>query len=155
MLKKLIPEHIDNSWKGSRLTLWVFSVITVITIGRSMVHMFAPDGGAQSIATIPLDSFTPQGAHTVILIFSLWGLSQLLMGLMYAVVIWRYRALIPLMYVFIFLEYVLRIFLGFIKPIETRSIAPGAAGNYIMAPLALVMLVMCLISLETKEKGTD
>ncbi len=43
--------------------------------------MFAPDGGAQSIATIPLDSYTANGADTVILIFSYWGLSQLIIGI--------------------------------------------------------------------------
>jgi len=45
-------------------------LLTVITIGRSLAHIFLPDGGAQSIATIPLDSFTTNGEATVIHIFA-------------------------------------------------------------------------------------
>lgn len=123
---------------------WVFVLLTVVTIGRSLAHIFLPDGGAQSIATIPLDSFTPHAADVVVHIFALWGLSQLLFGLMYVVVLWRYQALIPLMYVFIVVEYAGRLLLALAKPFETSGTAPGAVGNYILIPLALLMLVLSL-----------
>lgn len=77
-------------------------------------------------------------------IFALWGLSQLLFGLLYIVVLWRYQALIPHMYLFIFVEYTGRLLLTFAKPIVTDSTAPGAIGNYILIPLAPLMLVLSL-----------
>ena len=46
-----------------------------------MEQIFTSDGGAQSIAKLPLDTFTQNGADTVVSLFSLWGLSQLLSGL--------------------------------------------------------------------------
>lgn len=144
MLERLLPKQLNNDYTGSPIARWVFVVITIITIARSLVHMFAPDGGAQSIATIPLDTFTDNGAATVILMFALWGLSQLLVGVIYVVVLWRYRALIPFMYLLLFVEYAMRILLGALKPIETVSTAPGAIGDYILVPLALVMLVLSL-----------
>jgi hypothetical protein len=113
-------------------------------MARNLVHMFAPDGGAQSIATIPLDSFTPNVANTVILMFALGGLSQLLIGIIYVAVLWRYNALIPFMYLLMILEYGLRIVLGTLKPIETTSTAPGAIGDYVMVPLAIIMLILSL-----------
>jgi hypothetical protein len=67
---------------------WVFVLLTVMTIGRSLIHIFLPDGGASSIATIPLDDFTQDGSDAVIHIFAQWGLSQLLFGLMYVIVLW-------------------------------------------------------------------
>lgn len=106
--------------------------------------MFSSDGGAQSIATIPLDSFTANSADAVILIFALWGLSQLLIGIVYGIVLWRYQALIPLMYLLMIFEYGMRIVLGEIKPIETTGTAPGAIGDYIIIPLAIIMLVLSL-----------
>ena len=56
---------------------WVLVGLTLITLGRSPIHMFKYDGGAQSIATIPLDTFTPGGSAAVVLIFALWGLSAI------------------------------------------------------------------------------
>ena len=105
---------------------------------------FLPDGGAQSIATIPLDTFTVNGAAALIHLFGLWGLSQLLFGLLYAIVLWRYQSLIPLMYLFILMEYTGRLLLTFAKPFETNGTAPGAIGNYVLIPLALVMLILSL-----------
>ena len=106
--------------------------------------MFAPDGGAQSIATIPLSSFSPEATDVVVHIFAEWGLTQLLFGILYIIVLWRYKSLIPLMYLFILTEYSGRLFLTFYKPIILEGTAPGGIGNYIMIPLALIMLVLSL-----------
>jgi len=126
----------------------VFVAITVLTIGRSLTHILLPDGGAQSIATIPLDDFTANGAAAVIHIFALWGLSQLMFGLLYALVLWRYQALIPLMWLFILIEYSGRLLLTFAKPFEIVGTAPGAVGNYVFIPLALIMLVLSLREMQ-------
>jgi len=106
--------------------------------------MFVPDGGAQSIATIPLDTFSTKGADVVIMVFALWGLSQLIIGIIYGVVLWRYQAFIPLMYLLMILECGMRIVIGVIKPIETTGTPPGAIGNYIIIPLAIAMLALSL-----------
>lgn len=149
MFAKIFPRHISNDYPGRTIARWFFIFLTIITIGRSLVHIFALDGGAQGIATIPLDTFSPNGAATVILVFSLWGLSQLLIGLIYAVVIWRYQALIPFMYLLMSLEYSARILLGLWKPIVTAGTAPGGVGNYMAAPLAFLMMILSL------QKGRD
>jgi hypothetical protein len=140
----LFPQKKTNAYRGNPIAKWVFVLLTLVTIARSLVHMFSSDGGAQSIATIPLDSFTANGADAVILMFALWGLSQLLIGIIYGIVLWRYQALIPLMYLLMVFEYGMRIFLGAIKPIETTGTAPGAIGNYVIVPLAIIMLVLSL-----------
>lgn len=151
---KIFPKQLNNAYRGHPLAKWVFVLLTVVTIGRSLVHVFAPDGGAHSIATIPLDTFTPGGATAVIFVFSLWGLSQLLIGLMYAVVLWRYQAFIPFLYLLMMVEYGMRIVLGNLKPIETTETAPGAVGNFILLPLAAIMLILSLWE-RGKGAGTD
>lgn len=143
-MARLFPKVADNHYTGHPVALWVFVALTIVTIIRSLIHMFAADGGAESIATIPLASFTENGAAAVVLTFALWGLSQLLIGLIYVVVLWRYRSLIPLMYLLIIFEYAMRIVLGELKPIETTGTAPGAIGDYIIVPLASVMLFLAL-----------
>ena len=148
MLKNLFPKTITNNYCGAPTAKWVFVAITVLTIGRSLAHILLPYGGAQSIATIPLDDFTANGAAAVIHIFALWGLSQLMFGLLYALVLWRYQALIPLMWLFILIEYSGRLLLTFAKPFEVVGTAPGAVGNYVFIPLALIMLVLSLREMQ-------
>ena len=144
MLEKLLPQPADNNFRGHPIAKWVFIAMTVLTIGRSLAHIFIADGGAQSIATIPLDHFS-QGASTVIIgMFAQWGLTQLMFGLMYVLTLWRYQSLIPLMWLFIFVEWTGRLLLGFYKPFETTGTAPGAIGNMIFPVLALIMLVLAL-----------
>ena len=143
-IMNVLPTEINNNYEGKKIALYLFYLFTIVTVVRSLIHMFAPDGGAQTIATIPLETFTNEGASTVILIFSLWGLSQLIMGLFYVLVCWKYKSLIPLMYLFIFIEYLMRLILGILKPIETSGTAPGAIANFILPPLVIVLFLLSL-----------
>ena len=149
----ILPKTIDNEYKGNPISKYVFLFLTVITIVRSLIHIFAADGGAQSIATIPLDSYTSAGAATVIMTFSLWGLSQLLMGVVYGVVYLRYKSLIPAMYVLLIIEYIMRIIIGIMRPIVTAGTAPGGIGNYILVPLCVIMLLLSLIKSRKHKEG--
>jgi hypothetical protein len=45
---------------------WVFAAMTVLTIGRSLAHMFLPNGILQSIVTIPLDIFSVDASVVII-----------------------------------------------------------------------------------------
>ena len=141
---KLLPVVIDNQFRGIKLSQYAFLLITAATIVRSLIHVLAPDGGAQSIATIPLESYSPQAAATVILMFSLWGLSQLLMGFVYLGVYLKYKSLIPMMYLLLTVEYAMRIVIGQMKPIVTSGTAPGSIGNWIMVPVCVVLLALSL-----------
>jgi hypothetical protein len=87
------------------------------------------------------------------LIFALWGLSQLLIGIVCGVVLWRYQALIPLMYLLMIFEYGMRIVLGLIKPIETIGTAPGGIGNFFIVPLAIIMLILSIRNYDREAQN--
>jgi len=146
---KLLPDVIDNQFHGLKLAQYAFLILTIVTLVRSLIHVFAPDGGAQSIATIPLTSYPADAAAAVILMFSLWGLSQLLMGIVYLVVYIKYRSLIPAMYVLMIVEYAMRIVIGQMKPIVTSGTAPGSIGNWVMVPVYVLLLAFSLIKKRT------
>ena len=146
MIDRLFPSHIDNNYRGHRLALWLFFPITAITLGRSLVPIFLSDGGAQSIATIPLDTYAPEAADAVIRGFALWGLSQLLLAFLYVGVLWRWRTLLPLMYLLLVAEYVGRFAIGVTNPVVTLETPSGATANFVFAGLGLVMLVLSLRS---------
>ncbi len=148
-LNLLLPVRIENTFKGKKVSLWFFYILTGITLWRSHHHLFAADGGAQSIAAIPLSSYSTEASATVIGIFALWGLSQLIIGFIYLAACLKYKALIPLLYALGSIEYGLRAFyIGSYKPIETISDAPGAMIN---VPLMIILITMLLLSLWRKS----
>ena len=143
-LNRIFPVPADNHYQGTLAALYFFYVITGATLVRSLIHIIAADGGAQSIATIPLAHYRADATAAVILIFSYWGISQLIAGLVYLLVGLFYRSLVPLMYLLLFLEYSLRLLLDHLKPMHTMVVPPGSYGNYVMIPLALLLFFLSL-----------
>jgi len=137
---RILPKQLDNSFRGNRIAVIVFLLITVFTLARSCIHIFAPDGGASSIAGI---NTSVEGGSNIISMFAFWGLAQLLMGLVYLVVFFRYKSLIPFMYILIIIEYSGRVLIGMVKPLIVSHTPPGAIGDYILIPLAIMMLMLC------------
>lgn len=154
LIDSILPEKVTNEFKGNKIVLYVFVLITIITLIRSCIHIFAPDGGAQSIAGFPLNTYSEAASSIVILIFSLWGASQLLMGVVYLIVLLRYKSLIPLMYLLLFIEYTSRLILGIYKPVISTHVVPGGVGDYIMIPLSLIMLFLAIRGYKKENNRT-
>jgi hypothetical protein len=152
----LLPRQADNSYGFHKAILFIFGAMTLLTIGRSLAHMFLPDGGANAIATIITFDGNPDPDAVIYNIFALWGLAQLAMGAMYVIVIIRYRNLIPLMWVFILVEYAMRIVIGkLLKPMGDAyfiGTAPGEISNYIFIPLAAIMILWSLAGRRNRNQ---
>jgi hypothetical protein len=139
----LLPAKADNTIRGWKFPLYIFILIAVISTVRSFIHLLSPDGGAGSIAGMDL---SVAGASEIIFAFALWGSSQLLMSIIQLLVIFRYRSLIPFIYLILILEILLRELVGNMKPVTFAHTPPGAVGNQIMLPLAILMLALSLAS---------
>lgn len=147
MFNRILPSTIDNNYNGNKIALWFFYLITAITVVRSCLHIFLSDGGAQSIATIPLDTFTDtgSGSDALIMIFAYWGLSQLMFGIIQVIVAIKYKSLIPLMFLMLVIEWSGRFIISIFKTIETVGEAPGEVGNKIFPVLCLVMFILSIM----------
>lgn len=146
MFKNLFPGSIDNVFRGHKFSLWFFYLFTAITLWRSQHHMFAPDGGAQSIARIPLDTYSQGASNTIISIFALWGLSQILIGFLYLLACIKYKSMIPIFYLLASLEYFIRFYqMGFFKSLSASPLVPGVVINF---PFTIIMLVMLYFSIK-------
>ena len=139
----LLPARIENTLRGSKIPFYVFALLAAISFVRSCIHLFSGDGGAGSIAGMDL---SVQGAEGIVFAFALWGSSQLLFALVQLLVVFRYRALVPLMYLMLILEILLRELVGWMKPVTFAHTPPGAVGNQLLLPLAVIMLVWALWS---------
>jgi len=138
----LFPKQADNQFSGVKLPMLVFWLIAVVSTARSLIHIFSPDGGAGSIAGLDL---SVEGADGIVFAFALWGSAQLVLAVIQWIVSLRYRSLIPMMYVLVVFEVLLRMLVGRIKPVTFAQTPPGAVGNFVILPLALGMFVLCFV----------
>jgi len=138
ILAILLPANADDTICGAKPPVYIFMLIALISTARSLIHLLAPDGGAGSIAGMDLSG---AGADGIVFAFGLWGSSQLIDALIQLVVVFRYRSLVPLLYVLLILEILLRLLVGHLRPVPFRHTPPGAIGNYIILPLAAILLL--------------
>lgn len=143
LINKIFPKSADNNYKGYRIAAIVFLLVAITGTVRSCIHLFAPDGGAGSIAGMDL---SVAGASGIIFAFSLWGSAQLLYAFIQLVVFFRYKTLIPFMYIIMFLETVFRMLVGHIKPVHFAHTPPGQIGNYILIPLTVIMFILSIMN---------
>lgn len=144
MLSRIFPERIDNHYRGHTLALWFFVPITFMKVAISLVHIFYADGGAQSISTIPLDTYTAGGAQNVIALFARVGLDQLLLGLLFVVVLLRYRAMIPLMYVLIIVHDIANAGIVYMKPLVLAGTSGARTPALVLTVLSFGGLILSL-----------
>jgi hypothetical protein len=142
-LRFLLPAQADNTVRGSPWPARVFAFIAVVSTVRSCIHLLAPDGGAGSIAGMDL---SVAGASGIIFAFALWGSAQLVYAVIQLLAAFRYRSLVPLMYLLLAFETALRMCVGRMRPVTFAHTPPGAVGNYIFLPLSLVMLAWSMWS---------
>ena len=139
----ILPKSANNDYKGYNIAKYVFLVIIFVTIGRSCIHLLAPDGGAGTIAGMDTSGATGQNLITI---FALWGQSQLLIGLFFIIVYLRYKNLISFCYIILLIEYAGRIIIGgFFKPGITTHAPLGAFFNIIMVPLSIIMFILSIM----------
>ncbi len=155
ILDILLPAKAENTIRGSKWPLYLLILVASIGLVRSCIHIFAPDGGAGSIAEMNL-SFT--GANEVIFAFALWGAEQLIYALLQWVVIdgsliLRYRSLVPLMWIMQFLETLGRILVPKLKPVTFAHTPPGAYQNDLFLILSVSMAALAVWS-GSKRKDT-
>jgi hypothetical protein len=144
----LLPAKINNNIRGWKLPFYVFILYAVISTVRSCIHLFSSDGGAASIAGMDL---AVAGANGIIFAFALWGSSQLLLAVIQLLVVIRYRSLVPLMYLLLIFEILLRELVGYMKPVEFSHTPPGAIANWVTLPIAGLMLAAALWSAYKAE----
>ena len=146
-MKKLIPETIENKIPNNKFVYFFTWLLVAFNFFRSLEHIFNDDGGAQSIAGIPLDFYIPEASNNIISIFAQWGFSQLVLACILLLIVLKIRELIPLMLLIIALENIFRAGIGQYKSLIIDSAPPGA-----LTPLiGLLTLIFFFISIREKN----
>ena len=145
MLSRLLPARLDNDFRGYKAAIWIFALITAMKLGLSFMHIFSADGGAQTMSHIPLDSYSAGAAQNVVGLFARLGLEQLLLGALFVVVLLRYRALIPLMFLLAIVAQAGAFALAACKPLSLTVSSGAAPMHLVLSALYLAGLALSLL----------
>jgi len=144
MLNRIFPERFGNHYRGHKFALWLFYPLVFMQVAIALVAIFARDGGAQSADGIPLDTFASGGAEAVIGVVAFLGLAKLLLDSLFVLALFRYRAMIPLMYVLILVDHLGHKGIGLMKPIVRDGASSGSFVSMALIALSIIGLVLSL-----------
>jgi len=150
MFDKLLPQPIDNKYSGSKIALWLFGLIVFVHILQSVMVLVNGNMVARSADGIPLENYPAAAAQTIMAIFMTSSLRRLIISLICAVVLFRYRSAVPLMFVVLGLNYLGGQLIFQFIPIGRIGTPPGVVVNLIMFALMIAGLVLSL----WKRNGT-
>jgi hypothetical protein len=149
MFDKLLPQRIDNMYRGFKVALWLFGLVVGVRITQSVLVIFNGYATARDADGIPLDTYTPAAAQTVVALFAQGALSRLIISLLCVLVLVRYRSAIPFMFVLLLLNYLASQLIFQFVPLVRTGTPPGPIVNLIMFALMIIGLALSLRSRGT------
>ena len=146
--KKLLPNN-PTSFEGFRAIRIVTAIYLLVMVVRSCIHLFAADGGAQSIAGIDT---SVEGGDNIIAIFHQWGAIQLILAVLLLILFFRYPGLTPLILLTLALDPVMRFIAGQMMSVTSTGTPPGEALNAASFYLLTLLFIASLIKKNQTAK---
>jgi hypothetical protein len=140
-IKRLLPNN-PTKFEGFRAVRIVTAIYLLVMVVRSCIHLFAADGGAQSIAGIDT---SVEGGNNIIAIFHQWGAIQLILAVLLLVLFFRYPGFTPLILLTLALDPVMRFIAGQMMSLTSTGTPPGEALNGASFCLLALLLIASLI----------
>ena len=152
MLDRVFPSPADFTYRGSKIALWLLGLILLVKIAIALGAIFNGHYAATIADGIPVDSYSPEAAKAFLSLFASLGLAQLMLGVVGAIVLLRYRALVPLFLLLLIVEYFARKGVAAFMPIVRSAQASGSAINWVIFG---VMVLAFVLSLRGTRVGTS
>jgi uncharacterized membrane protein HdeD (DUF308 family) len=146
-VKKILPKD-PSTYKGHKSIRIITALYLLIVVIRSCVHIFASDGGANSIAGIDV---SVEGGDNIIAIFHQWGAIQLILAGLLVVLFFRYPGMTPLVVLTLAIDPIMRALAGQMMSVTSQSTPPGEALNW-PAFFTLVLLFAASIAERSSSK---
>ena len=140
-IKQLLPREVSR-FKGFLAVRVMTALFLLLVIARSCIHLFAEDGGAQSIAGIDISVV---GGDNIIAIFHQWGAIQLLLGALLSLLFFRYPGFTPLILLTLTMDPVLRAIAGAMLPLTTEGTPPGESLNWVAFFVLSLLFIASLV----------
>lgn len=119
-------------------------LIVFIKTVMGLTSIFATRLAAQNAHKVPLGTFSPAAAQLLLSALARAGLSTLVVAFFCALVLIRYRAMIPLTYVVILVEHAGRAVL-FLRESAITGISSALVVNFVLLFLTILGLLVSLL----------
>ena len=149
MFDGLLPQRLDNQYQGSKSALWLFALVIVMKSAQSLAILFLGDVTARGADGIPLESFSPEAATTVVAVSAQGALWRLFFCLVGAIMLVRYRTGVPLMFALFAVNYIVAQLVLRLVPLPRVGTPVGLVVNL---ALFVVMLVGLGLSLWRRSR---
>jgi hypothetical protein len=160
MFDRLFPSKIDNSYQGNVLALWILGLLALaklfMGVNVSGLNPWIPSRWVlQNADSIPVDTYGPEAEQVVLFLFSAWGLALLVLSALGLLVLFRYRAMTPLMYLLLIVEQAGRKVLALVHPIERAANDSGLpSGGVINWAFTILLFVGLALSLAAPRPAS-
>jgi hypothetical protein len=144
MASRLLPERIDNSYRGSRVALWLFALVVLSKSAQSFAALFAGHLVAIRADGIPIDMYPAAAAQTFVAFFALLAFAHLLLYALCFLVLTRYRSMVPFMFGLLMVDYAARQVIFLFLPIIRTGAPPAPTINVVLFGLMTLGLVLSL-----------
>ena len=138
MLESLLPQTIDNTYRGRKLALWIFGLVVAIRTLQSVMIIFNGYSTVTKADGIPLATYSPDAAQTILGLFAVYSLSRLIICLICVIVLVRYRRAIPFMFIVLGLTYLGGQLITWFIPLVRVGTPPGVIVNLILFGLIVI-----------------
>ena len=144
MLSRLLPPLTNFTYTGSRFSLWLLGLVLLLKLAIALGAIFNGHYAASVADGIPVDSYTPEGTQAFLSVFASLGLSQLILGLLGALILLKYHPLVPIFLLAMLVEYLGRKGVTAYMPIARSNDAPGGAINWLIFGAMLLAFVLSM-----------
>jgi hypothetical protein len=144
MLDDLLPRRLDNEYRGKTLALWLFGLVVAMKSAQSLAIILNGYPTARDADGIPLDSYAPAVAQTVVAVFAQGSLWRLFFCFLCALVLVRYRSAVPLMFALLALNYLAAQLVLTFVPLPRVGTPAGPLVNLLLFAVMLVGLALSL-----------
>lgn len=135
MIQRLLPPIADNRFHGHRAALWLLGLLVALKLVMGVNSIFNTESVAVGADGIPLGSYGAAAARDVLKLFALTSLGQLMLALVALLVLLRYRALVPLIY------------LGLIgEQLARRAIVQSFGGSASVTAVSINLGILALLA---------
>jgi len=144
MLADILPRSIDNSYRGSRLALWLLGFLVLI---KSVIGVNSMVNGAEVMTKadgLALNTFPAAATQNLIALFALLGLAHVIMAALGLLVLLRYRGMVPLMFALLLLQHAGGRVVGYFLPIVRTGAPPAFIVNLVLLTSIIAGLALSL-----------
>lgn len=156
MLERIFPKQFDNVFRGHFLAIWLFGAIALMELAMATNSIVNTRTVAASADAIPIDRFINGGAQAVVALFALAGFFRLLLALQSLLVLIRYRAMIPFMFLMWLVLHLGSKALLVLHPVARSGVSSAQLGSaFVYAIIAMLFLGFALAFASTSKRAAS